>query len=1312
MTTAEGVFRLLDRASRPLREMERQALRTDAAFSKLGFTMDAVGGPKTIRNYEQLDRQMRSMQRTERNLNVEHERTVTSVRKVNREYDGMWARIRRIGISIASVGKIISLFKFPAILAGVGLLVQAVGALAGGVVALTPRVADLAGVMAALPGILIGVGLAAVTAKLAFSGLSKAMSGNKEALKNMTPEAKRLIDTLRLYKPVVKELREAAQGGLFAGVDFAIRRLQRGVPMIERLLGRYSRTLGGLATRAARGATTPEFMRQFEELGNQGTFIIERMGTGIGNLVHAVLDLAIAARPFTRWIVQTITGWTQWARGAAEAGRQSGRLQAWLHRTQVALTSFGHITRDVWFTLRNLGRAARPLGDDLWQSAEKATAGWRRFTGSIEGRMKFIGDFAAMGEGIHEMIGLVGDLGQAIWRMGTSPGLGGMVRSLRELVPILEHVLTVVTAAFGPPIIAALISIGRLIENLSGATGPFVVFLRALTGIVDAFNWLLDHVPGLGALFSAALSVIAINLFIGKVQSLAASWWAVASGAQAAAAAQVAATGGAAGAGGLGALGTVGAGAAAGRWVRGAGGAMTWETGAAAGAGAGLAARGGLRGLGGAGRLGLGARAVGKFALPVMAIMAAIDAIRAEREGNVGEQTAQTIGAAISGATLGIVPPMQTPSQKRERDEMRYVAGTGYYTKDTGSKRDDWTMLGKWASGEGWHRYQQSARMPTMRTGIEDQLRLTGALHPTNRAGVAQQLKVYQQFAARARTLHGTARDSALAALQPEIDKRKVLLGQLNAEFHANQRLIRQKKAEQSIKVADTALTRMGERFNVDAQRMGPEAAMSKVGARTTRLMGVLDPAGRRVLAQNVLKWAAEARRQNPKLSNEYVKLNRDIKAKFADMGERVRIVNSKILTGSKTQWRQIRQSLIMESQLAKIGLAQNFAQIKQMAIGSLTAMGYTAKQAQSIVGGVVAGRPGGLPQTPGQKNAAGFNAATGAFTPTTGARGGRIPGSGLHDTVPLPGTRMIAAPGELVVNRHSERKADAMLGPHGLTLAQIVAGEKKKHSDILPGLARGGRVVGSSSALISEANRISAMNSVYKYGGGHVTPAPGTPPWDCSSSVSRLLQAAGVNIPTMVSGQFMGYGKPGPGWLTVYANPGHVYTTIGGHAWGTSTSRPGGGPGWFSGGARPGFAVRHVPMGPGGGLFGMPGAVGGLNLTLPPAHVGGIPGMLETAGEKAYAAGLSNKVAWGGWHGAGGSFVARRPTLIGVGERGPEPVHIGGSSTGGHRLTVHIGTIQNHREGDIQREIERAIHKVADHLFGATMESEQKALS
>ena len=74
------------------------------------------------------------------------------------------------------------------------------------------------------------------------------------------------------------------------------------------------------------------------------------------------------------------------------------------------------------------------------------------------------------------------------------------------------------------------------------------------------------------------------------------------------------------------------------------------------------------------------------------------------------------------------------------------------------------------------------------------------------------------------------------------------------------------------------------------------------------------------------------------------------------------------------------------------------------------------------------------------------------------------------------------------------------------------------------------------------------------------------------------LLQQAGVATPTLNSTGFMSFALGGPGaWMTIWANPEHVFTTIAGRDWGTSDANPYGGPGWAPQ-STVGFTPRHLP--------------------------------------------------------------------------------------------------------------------------------------
>jgi hypothetical protein len=246
-------------------------------------------------------------------------------------------------------------------------------------------------------------------------------------------------------------------------------------------------------------------------------------------------------------------------------------------------------------------------------------------------------------------------------------------------------------------------------------------------------------------------------------------------------------------------------------------------------------------------------------------------------------------------------------------------------------------------------------------------------------------------------------------------------------------------------------------------------------------------------------------------------------------------------------------------------------------------------------------------------------------------ATGGRLPGMGSYDTVRM-GDGGYGAPGELVVNRHTEMAANMGLARAGMpSLGAMVGMQTIPHST--PMRATGGRL-SHYDRLVEAANMVSARNFPYRWGGGHEQPAH-LEPFDCSGSVSYAVQHAGYNVPTTVAQNIGSWGFPaGEGQATIFYKGGpeaHTFMRIGGKYWGTSGfARPGGGAGWFdqtpASGYLSGFNKVHLP-GLGSDSVSIMGGPGSINLNAPSISGVGVPGAFANAGVAAYATGLSGKL-------------------------------------------------------------------------------------
>jgi hypothetical protein len=110
-------------------------------------------------------------------------------------------------------------------------------------------------------------------------------------------------------------------------------------------------------------------------------------------------------------------------------------------------------------------------------------------------------------------------------------------------------------------------------------------------------------------------------------------------------------------------------------------------------------------------------------------------------------------------------------------------------------------------------------------------------------------------------------------------------------------------------------------------------------------------------------------------------------------------------------------------------------------------------------------------------------------------------------------------------------------------------------------------------AAVIAAATRIAS--TPYVWGGGHQR-------WedrgyDCSGSVSYALHGGGLLASPLDSSEFMSYGAAGRGrWITIYANPGHVYMVVNGVRFDTSGAEANGSRWQRKMRSSAGYTIRH----------------------------------------------------------------------------------------------------------------------------------------
>jgi cell wall-associated NlpC family hydrolase len=167
--------------------------------------------------------------------------------------------------------------------------------------------------------------------------------------------------------------------------------------------------------------------------------------------------------------------------------------------------------------------------------------------------------------------------------------------------------------------------------------------------------------------------------------------------------------------------------------------------------------------------------------------------------------------------------------------------------------------------------------------------------------------------------------------------------------------------------------------------------------------------------------------------------------------------------------------------------------------------------------------------------------------------RGGGV--RALQRKLGVPADGAFGPQTERAVRRFQRRHglaADGVVGPATRSALGLGQGRMLKRK-------RGGSRGGSRTSpgayrvvqrVIAAGNRIAT--TPYRYGGGHGSFDDWA--YDCSGSVSYALHGGGLLRSPLASGDFTGYGRPGPGkHITIYANSGHVYMVVNGRRFDTS---------------------------------------------------------------------------------------------------------------------------------------------------------------
>lgn len=357
------VVRLEAMVAKYIRDMNRAGDATEKAFDRVHASTS-----KAREEFVASDRAAAKLEQTTSRLSTTTKATSTSQRTLARDVDSVSTAAARGTRSIDQYsGRLRFMAELIATL-GPGLLplgaggLAAVGALAG---LFGGAAVGALGLLGAVQG--VGDALKAVE-KARLDPTVENLKAARDAMAQLSPEARRFVRQLEKMRPVLLALRDAGAEKFFPGLTDALRSLDKLAPTLQKLMAASGQAGGDAIAGAAESLTTERWAPFFDFLTDEIPEAIDNTTRLVGSLAHAGAELWMAFDPtndkFIDWLTDVADGLDSWA-GSAEGQDDIKDLLAYVEETGPKVADFVVAVAEA-FT--QVAQAAGPLSGPVLET--------------------------------------------------------------------------------------------------------------------------------------------------------------------------------------------------------------------------------------------------------------------------------------------------------------------------------------------------------------------------------------------------------------------------------------------------------------------------------------------------------------------------------------------------------------------------------------------------------------------------------------------------------------------------------------------------------------------------------------------------------------------------------------------------------------------------------------------------------------------------------------------------------------------------------------------------------------------------------
>jgi len=349
---------------------------------------------------------------------------------------------------------------------------------------------------------------------------SSATQSIEDALKDLSPEARKFAMHMAELRPTFLSLRHAAGKQLFGPLTDSIDNLVKNLfPVLKPILTAMGGVIGGIAKKFSFMLTKAENLNIFKRVfGGTNIKVMENLGDAFVAIAEAILNVLDAARPlillFSQWIKKTAESF----KNTMILKNKTGELTKTFTEAGRIAAVIGGVFKKMFGAFGSFGGAAVGAGEKIIKAFGGAMDKFKKFSDEGKKTGALQKKFDAISDNVIAMGGFLGEVIKALFELAGNPGVKAFYEAIKPIPMILAEMAKTLTTdgkLIGTVFTKIAIAISKLVEG-GGIKMFFTVISKALDYIIKLFsNEIFQKI------FMFAAAIHGVTLAIGSIWLIA-----------------------------------------------------------------------------------------------------------------------------------------------------------------------------------------------------------------------------------------------------------------------------------------------------------------------------------------------------------------------------------------------------------------------------------------------------------------------------------------------------------------------------------------------------------------------------------------------------------------------------------------------------------------------------------------------------------------------------------------------------------------------------------------------------------------------